>query len=154
VRSRKNQRLLLVTVAVGLVGAATALVLSALDENIAFFAGPAELKAGELEVGKRLRLGGLVVQDSVVYGDQGHVSFQLTDEAAAVDVTYHGVLPDLFREGQGIVAVGTLTPSGRFRADEVLAKHDEGYMPPEVTEALERAGQLDHAGGGGGGTTP
>ena len=153
-RSRKNQRLLLVTVAVGLMGAATALVLSALDENIAFFAGPAELKAGELEVGKRLRLGGLVVQDSVVYGDQGHVSFQLTDEAAAVDVTYHGVLPDLFREGQGIVAVGTLTPSGRFRADEVLAKHDEGYMPPEVTEALERAGQLDHAGGGGGGTTP
>jgi len=148
VRSRKNQRLLLITVAVGLVGAATALILSALDENIAFFAGPSELKAGELEPGKRLRLGGLVVQDSVVYGDDGEVTFQLTDEAAAVDVRYHGVLPDLFREGQGIVAIGTLTPRGRFEADEVLAKHDENYMPPEVTEALERAGQFDHAGGG------
>jgi cytochrome c-type biogenesis protein CcmE len=148
VRSRKNQRLLLVTVAVGLVGAATALVLTALDENIAFFAGPSELKAGELEPGKRLRLGGLVVEDSVVYGDEGQVTFQLTDEAAAIDVHYQGVLPDLFREGQGIVAVGTLTPRGRFRADEVLAKHDENYMPPEVTEALERAGQLNHADGG------
>jgi cytochrome c-type biogenesis protein CcmE len=84
----------------------------------------------------------------VVYGDEGRVSFQLTDEAAAIDVRYQGVLPDLFREGQGIVAIGTLEPSGRFRADEVLAKHDENYMPPEVTEALERAGQLNHAGGG------
>ena len=147
-RSRKNQRLLLVTVAVGLVGAATALVLTALDENIAFFAGPSELNAGELEPGKRLRLGGLVVHDSVVYGDDGLVTFQLTDEAEAIDVRYQGVLPDLFREGQGIVAIGTLTSAGRFRADEVLAKHDENYMPPEVTEALERAGQLDHAGGG------
>lgn len=148
-RSRKNQRLLLVTVAVGLLGAATALVLTALDENIAFFAGPSELKAGELEPGKRLRLGGLVVADSVVHGDDGEVRFQLTDEAAAIDVHYRGVLPDLFREGQGIVAIGTLTSAGRFRADEVLAKHDENYMPPEVTEALERAGQLNHAGGGG-----
>lgn len=147
-RSRKNQRLLLVTVAVGLVGAATALVLTALDENIAFFAGPSELSAGELEPGKRLRLGGLVVQDSVVHGDDGNVTFQLTDEAATIDVSYRGMLPDLFREGQGIVAVGTLTPNGRFQADEVLAKHDENYMPPEVTEALERAGQLNHAGGG------
>jgi len=146
VRSRKNQRLLLVTVAIGLLGAATALVLTALDDNIAFFAGPSELVAGELEPGKRLRLGGLVVEDSVIYGSDGEVAFKLTDEAAAIDVRYVGVLPDLFREGQGIVAVGTLTPAGRFEADEVLAKHDENYMPPEVTEALERAGQLDHAG--------
>jgi len=148
VRNRKNQRLLLVTVAVGLVGAATALVLSALDENVAFFAGPSQLAAGELEAGKRLRLGGLVVHDSVDYGDDGEVRFQLTDAEATIDVRYVGVLPDLFREGQGIVALGTLTPSGRFEADEVLAKHDENYMPPEVTEALERTGQLDHAGGG------
>ncbi|MFP4126880.1 MAG: cytochrome c maturation protein CcmE [Alphaproteobacteria bacterium] len=147
-RSRKNQRLLLVTVAVGLVGAATALTLTALDENIAFFAGPSELNAGELEPGQRLRLGGLVVEDSVVREDDGHVSFQLTDQAATIDVNYRGILPDLFREGQGIVAVGMLTANGRFQADEVLAKHDENYMPPEVTEALDRAGQLNHAGGG------
>lgn len=143
-RSRKNQRLLLVTVAVALTGAATALVLSALDENIAFFAGPSELVAGELDTGQRLRLGGLVVHDSVVHGADGEVLFQLTDEAAAVDVRYVGVLPDLFREGQGIVALGAMTSAGVFAADEVLAKHDEGYMPPEVTEALERAGKLNH----------
>jgi len=140
--------LLLVTVAIGLVGAATALVLSALDKNIAFFAGPSELMAGELEPGKRLRLGGLVVEDSVIYDANGQVTFALTDEVAAIDVHYEGVLPDLFREGQGIVAVGKLTSAGRFEADEVLAKHDENYMPPEVTEALERAGTLNHAGGG------
>lgn len=144
-RNRKRQRLLLVTVALGLMGAATALVLAALDENIEFFAGPSALAAGELEPGRRLRLGGLVVADSVVHGADGEVRFALTDEAAAVEVRFVGVLPDLFREGQGIVAVGALTPTGVFQADEVLAKHDEGYMPPEVSEALERAGQLHHA---------
>lgn len=144
-RTRKRQRLLLVTVAVCLVGAATALVLAALDENIEFFAGPSELVAGELDPGKRLRLGGLVVHDSLKHGVDGEVHFQLTDAAEAIDVRFVGVLPDLFREGQGIVAIGALTPAGVFEADEVLAKHDEGYMPPEVSEALERAGQLNHA---------
>ncbi len=144
-RTRKRQRLLLVTVALALLGAATALVLSALDENIAFFAGPAELVEGEAAPGKRLRLGGLVVHGTVTHGADGEVRFQLTDETAAIDVRYVGVLPDLFREGQGIVAVGSLTPAGVFEADEVLAKHDEGYMPPEVSEALERAGRLNHA---------
>lgn len=147
-RTRKNQRLLLVTIALALGGAAIALVLTALEENIAFFAGPSELVAGELAPGARLRLGGLVVTDSVVRGADGEVRFRLTDEVAAVDVRYVGVLPDLFREGQGIVALGTMSPAGVFEADEVLAKHDEGYMPPEVSEALERAGKLNHAGGG------
>ncbi len=147
-RTRKNQRLLLVTIALALGGAAIALVLTALEENIAFFAGPSELVAGELAPGARLRLGGLVVNDSVVRGADGEVRFRLTDEVAAVDVRYVGVLPDLFREGQGIVALGTMSPAGVFEADEVLAKHDEGYMPPEVSEALERAGKLNHAGGG------
>ncbi len=145
-RSRKNQRLLLISVAVGLVGAATALVLAALQESIEFFAGPSEIVAGAVEPGKRLRVGGLVVHDSVLQGTDGEVRFALTDEAAAVEVRFVGVLPDLFREGQGIVAIGALRPNGLFEADEILAKHDEGDMPPEVTEALERAGRLNHAG--------
>ncbi|MEO1091678.1 MAG: cytochrome c maturation protein CcmE [Pseudomonadota bacterium] len=139
-RTRKSQRLLLVTVALLLLGGATALVLAALEENIAFFAGPAELASGTIEAGKRLRLGGLVVTDSVVRAADGEIRFQLTDAVADIEVRYVGVLPDLFREGQGIVAVGSLTPEGRFDATEVLAKHDEGYMPPEVAAALERAG--------------
>jgi cytochrome c-type biogenesis protein CcmE len=134
--------LLLVTLALGLLGGATALILSALEENIAFFAGPAELVDGGVEPGKRLRLGGLVVDGSVVHGADGEVRFALTDAVADIEVRYVGLLPDLFREGQGIVAVGMLAADGRFEASEVLAKHDEGYMPPEVAEALERANHL------------
>ncbi|MFW5679077.1 MAG: cytochrome c maturation protein CcmE [Pseudomonadota bacterium] len=141
-RTRKRQRLLLVTLALGLLGGATALILSALEENIAFFAGPAELVDGAVEPGKRLRLGGLVVDGSLVHGADGEVRFALTDAVADIEVRYVGLLPDLFREGQGIVAVGMLGPDGRFEATEVLAKHDEGYMPPEVAEALERANHL------------
>ena len=141
-RTRKRQRLLLITLALGLLGGATALILTALDENIAFFAGPAELVSGDIEPGKRLRLGGLVVDGSVLHGRDGEVRFQLTDAVADIEVRYVGLLPDLFREGQGIVAVGMLSPEGRFEASEVLAKHDEGYMPPEVAEALERANHL------------
>ena len=141
-RTRKRQRLLLVSLALGLVAGATALILTALEENIAFFAGPAELVNGQVEPGKRLRLGGLVVDGSVLHGADGEVRFQLTDAVADVEVRYVGLLPDLFREGQGIVAVGMLSEEGRFEATGVLAKHDEGYMPPEVAEALERANHL------------
>jgi cytochrome c-type biogenesis protein CcmE len=142
VRTRKRQRFLLVVVAMGLLAGSAVLVLSALEENIAFFAGPAELVNGEIEPGARLRLGGLVVDGSVVRGADGEVLFRLTDQVADVEVRYVGILPDLFREGQGIVAVGALDAGGRFEATEVLAKHDEGYMPPEVAEALERANHL------------
>ncbi|TVQ35540.1 MAG: cytochrome c maturation protein CcmE [Geminicoccaceae bacterium] len=141
-RTRKRQRFLLVSLSLLLLGGATALILTALEENIAFFAGPAELVNGQVEPGKRLRLGGLVVDGSVLHGANGEVRFHLTDELADIEVRYVGILPDLFREGQGIVAIGMLSPEGRFDASEVLAKHDEGYMPPEVAEALERANHL------------
>lgn len=147
-RTRKRQRLLLVVLALALLGGAAALILSALEENIAFFAGPAELVSGAVEPGTRLRLGGLVVDGSVVRAADGAVSFRLTDAVADIEVNYVGVLPDLFREGQGIVAVGALDEAGRFAATEVLAKHDEGYMPPEVAEALERANHLKTETGG------
>ena len=147
-RTRKRQRLVLVALALALLSGAAALVLSALDENIAYFAGPSALASGNVDPGARLRVGGLVVDGSVVRGSDGEVRFRLTDTVADVEVRYTGLLPDLFREGQGIVAVGALEPSGSFSATEILAKHDEGYMPPEVADALQRAGHLQPATGG------
>jgi cytochrome c-type biogenesis protein CcmE len=141
VRLRKQQRLILVVVALVLLGGATGLVLAALSDSVAFFASPSDLADGKLEVDRRFRLGGLVVPGSVEQQADGAVRFRLTDEANEVTVSYKGILPDLFREGQGIVAQGTLGPGGEFRASEVLAKHDENYMPPEVADALKRAGR-------------
>lgn len=144
-RLRKKQRLMLITVALGLLGGATALVLSALSDSVAFFATPSDVATGRLEGGKRFRLGGLVVPGSIErVGEDGTVRFDLTDRAHAVQVTYRGLLPDLFREGQGIVAQGEIGTDGGFVAYEVLAKHDEAYMPPEAAEALERAGVWQH----------
>jgi cytochrome c-type biogenesis protein CcmE len=139
-RLRKQQRLMLVVVALLLVGAATALVLTALRDNIAFFVTPSEIASGKVDEGRRFRIGGLVVAGSVDRGAGHEVSFALTDTASEVKVVYAGILPDLFREGQGIVAQGILRPDGVFAADEVLAKHDESYMPKEVAEAVKRAG--------------
>jgi cytochrome c-type biogenesis protein CcmE len=141
VRLRKQQRLILVVVALVLLGGATGLVLAALSDSVAFFASPSDVTGGKLEVDRRFRLGGLVVPGSVEQQADGAVRFRLTDEANEVTVSYRGILPDLFREGQGIVAQGTLGPGGEFRASEVLAKHDENYMPPEVADALKRAGR-------------
>ena len=144
-RLRKKQRLLLIVLVLGLLGGATALVLAALSESVAFFATPSDIAAGRVEEGKRFRLGGLVVPGSVEHvGGDGTVRFALTDQAEEVRVTYRGLLPDLFREGQGIVAQGTIGEGGTFVASEVLAKHDEAYMPPEVAEALKRAGAWQH----------
>jgi len=137
---RKRQRLILVALALLLVGGATALVLTALSDNIAFFVTPSEIASGKAGEGKRFRIGGLVVNGSVERGGGREVSFALTDNAAEIKVVYAGILPDLFREGQGIVAQGTLRPDGVFAADEVLAKHDERYMPKEVAEAVKRSG--------------
>ncbi len=143
-RTIKRQRLMLLSVVVILVGGATALVLAALDDNIAFFVSPTRIAQGEVESGKNLRLGGLVSEGSVRHQEGGLVIFTLTDEAHNVDVHFHGNLPDLFREGQGIVAQGSLDGTGTFIASEVLAKHDETYMPKEVAESLKEAGVWRH----------
>ena len=149
-RLRKRQRLVLVIVALVLLGGAGGLVLFALSDSVAFFVTPSDIATGRVEADKRFRLGGLVVDGSVERQD-GTVQFRLTDQANEVPVRYRGILPDLFREGQGIVAQGVLGEDGVFAASEVLAKHDESYMPPEVAEALKQAGvwrQGEAAGGG------
>ena len=140
-RLRKRQRLVLLLVAMLLLGGATALVLTALSDSIAFFASPSDIASGKVGPERRFRLGGLVVEGSVRRGgEDGLVTFALTDQANVAQVRYRGLLPDLFREGQGIVAQGILGQDGVFVASEVLAKHDENYMPPEVVEALKKSG--------------
>jgi cytochrome c-type biogenesis protein CcmE len=142
-RLRKQQRLILVVVALVLLGGASGLVLFALSDSVAFFVTPSDIAAGKVDADKRFRLGGLVVAGSIER-DDGTVLFRLTDQASEVPVRYRGILPDLFREGQGIVAQGVLGGDGVFAASEVLAKHDENYMPPEVAEALKQAGVWRH----------
>jgi cytochrome c-type biogenesis protein CcmE len=122
-------------------GAAAALALSALNETLVFFYSPSEIEAKSLAPGQTIRVGGLVEEGSVAITGDGSVRFRVTDLKTALPVTYRGVLPDLFREGQGVVAQGTLGPDGAFAASEVLAKHDETYMPPEVAEALKKSGR-------------
>lgn len=137
----KRKRLYLALGGLALLGVASALVLSAFEENLVFFFSPSDLQAKEVAPDQRLRLGGLVETGSVARAADGvGVSFRVTDGAVSVRVTYDGILPDLFREGQGVVAEGSLV-GGVFQAREVLAKHDENYMPPEVADALKRAGQ-------------
>ena len=121
------------------VAAATGLVIAAMGENMLYFYSPSQIRAGEAPSGPSIRVGGLVVDGSLQRGQGLEVLFSLTDGAATVDVSYAGILPDLFREGQGIVASGVLESGRRLRAEEVLAKHDENYMPPEVAEAMEIA---------------
>jgi cytochrome c-type biogenesis protein CcmE len=136
--TRKRRRLwVLLACAVGL-GSAAALTLSAFSDNLVFFVSPSDL-AVKGSSGRTVRLGGLVEQGSVQRGAAG-ASFRVTDGANSVTVRYAGILPDLFREGQGVVTLGTLQPDGGFRASEVLAKHDETYMPKEVAEALKKSG--------------
>jgi cytochrome c-type biogenesis protein CcmE len=132
--------MILVIVAVLLLGGATLLVMTALSDSVAFFATPSDIAEGKVEPDKNFRIGGLVVDGSVGRGDDGIVTFALTDQAHEVKVSYQGILPDLFREGQGIVAQGRVGSDGVFVASEVLAKHDENYMPAEVADALKEAG--------------
>ena len=138
--TRKERRLALVLGGLGLLGAAAALILSALSQNIIYFYAPADLQAHPAAEGRRIRLGGLVEPGSVTRGAENRIDFAVTDNKADVKVRYQGVLPDLFREGQGIVAEGHMS-GGLFVADSVLAKHDERYMPREVADALKRSGQ-------------
>ena len=139
-RSRRRQRFILVGLLLAGVGIAVTLALLALRENINLFFSPSQVVAGEAPQGASFRLGGMVVEGSIgrPAGDLT-VRFDLTDTAQAVTVTYIGILPDLFREGQGIVAQGKLLADGTFQAAQVLAKHDENYMPPEVEDAIEKA---------------
>ncbi len=140
--TRKRRRLYVVGLAMLAFGVATALVLMAFEENIVFFYTPTDLVEKDVPAGRRLRIGGLVEEDSVRRLDGGlRVEFRVTDLTHAVPVRYDGLLPDLFREGQGVVAEGALAESGVFVASEVLAKHDETYMPPEVAEALKKSGK-------------
>jgi len=137
---RKYKRLTFVLIALLLLGASAALVLSAFEDSIVFFHSPSDIVAKKVALDKRLRLGGLVEKGSVVKKKDAVVNFRITDTANTVAVTYKGILPDLFREGQGVVTEGRMV-GNVFKAEEVLAKHDEEYMPPEVADALKKAGQ-------------
>jgi len=140
---KRKQRLLLVGLIVFGCSAAVALILTAFQQNLEHFHSPADVVAGAVQPGTKFRLGGMVVDDSVVRSnDSVDVKFKLTDSVHEVVVKFDNILPDLFSEGQGIVAKGQLNDSGEFVASEVLAKHDENYMPPEVAKALEKAGQM------------
>ena len=138
----RRRKLLLTVIFIVLgVGAATGLALKAFQENLLYFYSPSQIANGEAPDSRSFRIGGMVVDGSVARDPESlKVSFVLTDTAQNVTVSYDGILPDLFREGQGIVANGKLSSEGVFVAKEVLAKHDENYMPPEVADALEKAG--------------
>ncbi|MCP9339581.1 MULTISPECIES: cytochrome c maturation protein CcmE [Stutzerimonas] len=138
----RKKRLFIILAILAGVGVAVTLALSALKENINLFYTPTQIAAGEAPEGTRIRAGGMVEEGSVQRSnDSLTVTFRVTDYAEAVTIQYQGILPDLFREGQGIVALGRMNADGVLVADEVLAKHDENYMPPEVTAALEKSGK-------------
>ena len=136
----KHKRLTFVFVAGVLLASAVALMLVAFEENIVFFHSPTDIIEKKVSSDRRLRLGGLVEEDSVQKKADAVVVFNVTDLSNSVSVRYRGILPDLFREGQGVVAEG-IFKDGVFQADEVLAKHDETYMPKEVADALKKSGQ-------------
>ena len=140
---RRRQRFILAGLLVLGVAVSISLALIALNKNINLFFSPTQVSAGEAPLNSTFRLGGMVVPGSVRRPEDGLiVAFDLTDTAEAVTVVYKGILPDLFRENQGIVAQGRLLTNGTFEAQQVLAKHDENYMPPEVADALEKARQM------------
>jgi cytochrome c-type biogenesis protein CcmE len=139
--TRKQRRLILIGSSLGVLGVAVGLVLSAMSNSIVFFQSPTDVVEHHLPPGTRIRIGGLVKPGSVHKGDDLRVRFEVTDGKNAIPVRYQGIVPDLFREGQGVVAEGTIEPSGVFDADTVLAKHDERYMPKEVVEALKKSGR-------------
>jgi cytochrome c-type biogenesis protein CcmE len=139
---RKKRLYIVLAILIG-AGIAVALALMALSQNINLFYTPTQIANGEAPVDTRIRAGGMVAEGSLKRsGDSLDVEFVVTDFAKNVTIRYRGILPDLFREGQGIVALGKLNADGVLVADEVLAKHDENYMPPEVTKALQESGQL------------
>lgn len=142
---QRKQKLLIILFMLAGIGLAVALMLSALQENINLFYSPQQIADGEAPKGRTIRAGGMVVEGSVNRDAKNGlaVTFKVSDGKAEIEIYYEGILPDLFRENQGIVALGEINEQGVFVASEVLAKHDENYMPPEVADALEKA----HAGG-------
>jgi cytochrome c-type biogenesis protein CcmE len=138
--TRKQKRLSVIFGALAFLGMATGLTLFALGQKASYFYMPADLTTASIEPGQRIRLGGLVEKGTIVRGQGTEVSFAVTDGEKSVEVAYTGILPDLFREEQGVITEGTFEPDGVFRADSVLAKHDESYMPREVAESLKEKG--------------
>jgi cytochrome c-type biogenesis protein CcmE len=146
--TRKRRRLLVLALGLGMLGAATAMVLAAFSDNLVFFYGPSELAEKAIPPGRRVRIGGLVETQSLTREADGRtVGFRVTDGKTDIAVVFDGALPDLFREGQGVVAEGRLRGDGVFVATSVLAKHDEKYMPPEVADALKKAGRWQEGAG-------
>jgi cytochrome c-type biogenesis protein CcmE len=138
--TRKRRLIAVIVIIIG-VGTAAVVAIKSLNENMLYFVSPTDVEEQSLPVGRKFRLGGLVQVGSVSRAsDNLAVKFIVTDGAHSVEVQFDGILPDLFREGQGIIAIGELSSAGHFEAAEVLAKHDEKYMPPEVADALEKAG--------------
>jgi cytochrome c-type biogenesis protein CcmE len=149
--TRKRQRLGLLALGMAALGGATALVLVAFNDNLVFFYSPSDLKAKTVAPDHRVRIGGLVVKESLSHRPDGRrISFRVTDGATDIAVVYEGLLPDLFREGQGVVAEGKLRADGVFAAATVLAKHDENYMPREVVDALKKNGHWQEGRAGAG----
>ena len=137
----RHRRMIWILGGVSALAVAVGLVLNAFQSNLVFFFTPTQIAAGEAPQGKTFRIGGLVENGSLRREADGtHINFRVTDNARTIQVAYKGILPDLFKEGRGVVAQGQVQPDGSFRASEVLAKHDENYMPPEAAEALKRAG--------------
>jgi cytochrome c-type biogenesis protein CcmE len=145
--TRKGRRLAMIAVALGVVGGAVALALYALSDNIVFFYSPSELAAKHVAMGAHVRIGGLVAPGSVVKSGDDQLEFSITDGSNQVKVGYTGVTPDLFREGQGVVAEGILESPTAFRAETILAKHDERYMPREVVDSLKKQGRWQESAG-------
>ena len=146
--TRRSGRLSLIAAALAVIGAAAGLALYALRDNIVFFYSPTEVVQKAVQPGARLRVGGLVKADSLIKLSGDNVAFVVTDGSKDVTVAYQGLLPDLFREGQGVVAEGVLEAPGQMRAETILAKHDERYMPREVVESLKKQGRWQEGGGG------
>jgi len=138
--TRKQKRLTVIAAGLVFLGAATALTFFALGQRTSYFYMPSDLAARPVSEGERIRLGGLVAKGSIVRGQGTHVEFAVTDATETVKVVYEGLLPDLFREEQGVITEGTFGNDGTFVADSVLAKHDENYMPREVAESLKEKG--------------
>ena len=139
----RHKRLILVVCALALLSLGATFVLKAFRSNLVFFYTPTEVFAGQVPQGQAFRIGGMVLEDSLQRNEDGvTVRFAVTDTIENVPVQYTGILPDLFQEGKGVVAQGRMDPKGIFVADQVLAKHDENYMPPEAAEALERAKKI------------
>ena len=139
--TRKQRRFVLIGASLGILAIAAALVLNALRDSIVFFNSPSDVVEKHVSPGTRMRIGGLVKPGSITRGDNLLVSFTVTDGKSDIGVRYHGIVPDLFREGQGVVAEVKLEAGGTLAADTVLAKHDERYMPREVVDALKKSGR-------------